>query len=168
VTSPKPPRTPGLDEVAALARGLKPVARFVAIASLIAAASIGYALQTWLQMGALGLSLVGVLLGLPALLYGWLWWLLYALGELPHRVYGAVDTLKEIRQRPAATTALRKLGRGLRDVWNVMDAADNVWLPISATILLMNPLGWMALAIGAGYAVILWRSGAVVLITRFV
>jgi hypothetical protein len=48
------------------------------------------------------------------------------------------------------------MGRALRDVWNVLDEADNVWLPISATILLMNPVGWMALVGGFALALILW------------
>jgi len=155
-------RAPGVDQAAALARGLKPIARFIAIASAIATALIGYALQTWLQMGATWLVIVSVLLALPAALYGWLWWLLYALGELPQRLYGAVDTLKEIRDRPPAATAVRKLGRGLKDIWNVLDAADNVWLPISATILLVNPVGWIALAIGFAYALVLWLSAVIV------
>src|ERR1041385_1224320 len=98
------------------------------------------------------LTTPATLLALPALLYAWLWWLLYAIGDLPHRVYGAVDTLKDIRDRPPAATALRKLGRGLRDVWNVLDAADNVMLPISAALLLVNPVGWIVLAGGLGYA----------------
>ncbi len=156
MTLAKPARTPGLDQVAALARGLKPIARFVGVASLVSGGWLAFALQSWLHLTSGWVITSALLLCLPGLLYAWLWWLLYALGELPQRLYGAVDTIKEIRQRPAAATALRKLGRGLRDVWNVMDAADNVWLPISATILLMNPLGWIVLAGGLASALVLW------------
>jgi hypothetical protein len=153
--SAEPRRTPGLDEVAALARGLKPIARF------IAAGILGFAMYSAWDLATGWLVTAGILLGLPGLLYAWLWWLLYALGELPERLHEGIGTFKGIRGRPPATTALRKLGRGLKDVWNVMDAADNVWLPISATILLMNPFGWIVLAGGLAYALVLWLSAAV-------
>jgi hypothetical protein len=154
-------RSPGLDQVASLARGLEPVARGIAVASLISAGILGYALHAWLQMAMGWLVTLLIVLALPGLLYAWLWWLMWALADLPGRVHGAIETVKDIRDREPATSAMRKMGRALRDVWNVLDEADNVWLPISATILLMNPIGWMLLVGGLAFAVILWLCAGV-------
>lgn len=162
MTPAEPGRTPGLDQVAALARGLKPIARFVSVASFVAGAGLTFALQGWLHMDTGWIVASALMLGLPALLYAWLWWLLYALGELPERVHGAVGTIKEIRQRPSATSGFRKLGRALRDVWNVLDEADNVWLPISAAFLLANPIGLLVLVAGFACALVLWLAAAIV------
>lgn len=154
-----PPRTPGLDQAAALARGLKPIARFVCLASLAAGAALSWWTRGWLQLSP-GWTLAGaLLLNLPALLYGWLWWLLYALGELPQRVHGAVGAFKDIAERPAAapgTGGFRRLGRALGDLWRVLDETDNVMLPISAAVLLANPVGLVVLGAGFAGGVVLW------------
>lgn len=164
-----PRRLPALDRVAALARGLKPIARFVCLVSTLCAAWIGYLLHGWLQLSPGWTAGSTVLVGLPALLYAWLWWLLYALGELPERVHGAVGTFKEIATRepaPRGVSGLRLLGGALRDVWRVLDETDNVMLPISAAVLLANPLGLAVLGVGFAWALLLWLAAAIAGLAR--
>lgn len=156
-------RKPGLDQAARLARGLKPIARFVCLASLIAGAALSYWLWDWLRFSTGWTVGVALLLGLPALLYAWLWWLLWALGDLPTRVDSAMGTLNQIKDRPAlpeAAGGFRRLGRVLGDVWSVTDEADNVMLPLSSALLLANPIGLMVLGISFAYAVLLWLVAA--------
>ena len=164
-----PPKSPGLDQAAALARGLKPIARFVCVASLVAAGWMSYVLHGWWHLATGGTATAATLLGLPALLYAWLWWLLYALGELPQRLYGAVGTFKEIADRPAAPAGaggFGKLGRALGDLWRVLDETDSVMLPLSAAVLLANPIGLMVLGVGFAYGAVLWLVAAIVALTR--
>ena len=163
----EPRRTPGLDQAAALARGLKPIARFICISSALAAAVLGYLLWSWLKSSAGWTTTIVVLLALPALLYAWLWWLLYALADLPTRVHGAVDTFKGMAEReplPSGAGGFRRLGRILGDLWTVLDQTDNVWLPISATILLINPVGWIVLVVGLGIGFVEWLAALIALL----
>ena len=158
------PRTPGLDRAAALARGLKPIARFICLLSLIAGSGLSYGLWHSLQLSPAWTWTTAILLNLPALLYAWLWWLLYALGDLPARVHGAVGALEEMAERPSLppqSGGFRRLGRVLGDIWTVLDKTDNVMLPISAAVLLANPVGLIMLGVGFAAAVVLWVTAAI-------
>jgi hypothetical protein len=150
---------PGLDQAARLAAGLKPIARFVCITSLVAAAAITWWLWSWLHFSTGWIVGTSLLLGLPAILYGFLWWLLWALSEMSSRIDEAVGTLDDIRTRPSlpqSAGAFRRLGRLVGDAWRISDQADNVLLPVSAVMLLGNPVGLLVLAIGFAYGALLW------------
>src|SRR5882724_3554266 len=163
------PVTPGLDQAAALARGLKPIARFICLLSLIAGSGSSYGLWHSLQLSPAWTWTAAILLNLPALLYAWLWWLLYALGDLPGRLHGAVDALEQMTERPSlppGSGGFRRLGRVLGDIWTVLDKTDNVMLPISAAVLLANPVGLIMLGVGFAAAVVLWLIAAVVTLAQ--
>lgn len=168
MTSPRP--KPGLDQAARLAAGLKPIARFVCLASLVSAGAITWWLWQWLHFSTGWIVGTSLLLGIPAILYGFLWWLLWALSEMSSRLDEAVGTIDHIRTRPSlpeSAGGFRRLGRLLGDVWRVTDQADNVMLPVSAAILLGNPIGLAMLAIGFVYGLVLWVVAIVWGLIRF-
>jgi hypothetical protein len=155
---------PGLDQAARLAAGLKPIARFICLASLVAGGAITWWLWQWLHFSTGWIVGTALLLGIPAILYGWLWWLLWAVSDLPTRIDEAVGTIDQIRTRPSlpeSAGSFRRLGRILGNVWTVTDQADNVMLPVSAAILLANPIGLAMLAIAFAYGLVLWLVAAV-------
>jgi hypothetical protein len=161
---------PGLDQAARLAAGLKPIARFICLASLASAGAITWWLWQWLQFSTGWIVGTSLLLGIPALLYGWLWWLLWAVSDLSARIDEAVGTIDDMRTRPSlpqSAGSFRRLGRILGDVWRVTDQADNVMLPVSAAILLANPIGLAVLAIGFACALVLWVVAAIWGLVRF-
>jgi len=162
MTSPRP--KPGLDQAARLAAGLKPIARFVCLVSLISAGALTVWLWQWLHFSTGWIVGASLLLGIPAILYGFLWWLLWALSDMSSRLDEAVGTLDDIRTRPSlpqSAGAFRRLGRLLGDVWRVTDQADNVMLPVSAAILIGNPIGLATLAIAFAYGMVLWIVAAI-------
>jgi hypothetical protein len=155
---------PGLDQAARLAAGLKPIARFICLASLAAGGAITRWLWQWLHFSTGWIVGTSLLLGIPAILYGWLWWLLWAVSDLPTRIDEAVGTIDQIRTRPSlpeSAGSFRRLGRILGNVWTVTDQADNVMLPVSAAILLANPIGLAVLAIAFACALVLWVVAAI-------
>ncbi len=157
MTRPRP--KPGLDQAAQLAAGLKPIARFVCLASLVAAGAMTWWLWQWLRFSTGWIVGTSLTLGIPAILYGFVWWMLWALSEMSSRLDEAVGTLDEMRTRPSlpqTAGAFRRLGRLLGDAWRVTDQADNVILPVSAAILLGNPIGLLVLALVFAYGALLW------------
>lgn len=167
MSTASPTATPGLDQAAALARALKPIARFICLLSLIAGSGLSWALWHSLKLSTAWTCTAAIFLNAPALLYAWLWWLLWALGDLPTRVHGAVGALEQMTARPglpAGSGGFRQLRRMLGNLWTVIDQTDNVMLPISAAVLLANPLGLMVLGVGFAVAVVLWLVGAVALL----
>lgn len=150
--------TQALEPAAKLARALTPVARWICFLSIAAAGVLSYALWKWLDLSTYWAVVTALLLGAPALLYAFVWWLLSALGEMRERVHGAVGAAQTAASNVVATDvgAGRKLWRSLGDALRLADQADNVWLPVGSVLMLANPVGLLVLGAAFAAALVLW------------
>lgn len=133
-----------LEQVASVARGLRPTAGRLTGIGFLSALWLTFQIQSWTGASPLVAGLILLVLSLPALASGWLWWLLVDICELPEiaaRAFGV------IRPGSASTPAASAgVGEAFRMGGSLKQAAALAWEVeslrgvIVGVLVLANPL----------------------------
>jgi hypothetical protein len=158
-----------------LANRFKGLARFLALSGLLAAL-----LLTWLATHAWGLSvitavLLGVVLLLPGLVLGWVWYVLEEASNLPQRLTAwagqardyAGDFVQRLQsgappaEKATRVTDLKQLGGLAYEITSMGVDAKDLLSIFGGTLSLTNPIFLLVLAIAVGVIVLLDIGAAI-------
>ena len=148
-----------LDKLAAVAARLRPFARGLTLVATLSALWLAWQLQIWTGASLTVAGIILLVLGLPALVCAWLWWLLVDICDLPDTAERALGIL-----RPAPTPAddarvgvgeTFRLGGSLKQAAKLAWEFDSLRGVIVGAMVLANPLFLLVLGISMAGAVVL-------------
>lgn len=155
-----------LDRIAAVADRLRPVARGLTLVATLSALWLAHLLQQWTGLSWTIAGIALFILALPALICGWLWWLLADVCELPGI---AERTLGILRPATVAATPDNtgigetfRLGGSLKQAANLAWEFDNLRGVMVGVLVLANPLFLVVLGVAMVLAVLLALLSALV------
>lgn len=155
-----------LTQLAGVANRLKPTARLLTGIATLSALWLAFQLQAWTGASLLVAGLVLAVLALPALLVGWLWWLLVDIAELPGiaaRLLGgdAPDPAATpgTGPRPGVGEAFR-LGGSLRQAARLAWEFESLRGVIVGALVLANPVFLVLLGLALAATVMLGLAAA--------
>ncbi len=97
---------------------------------------------------------LGVVLGLPILILGWIWMTLVEIRELPERLTALRGAMTQEQREDAPEKAglkdLFRFARDLKGIVGVAYRASEVSGAVSGMLMLANPIFWMAYLIALG------------------
>lgn len=153
-----------LGHVAAVARRLKPTARLLTGIATLSALWLAFLVQSWTGASNLVFGIVLLVLAIPALVVGWLWWLLVDVCELPEiaaRLLGdPAPAIAAPDTKPGVGEAFR-LGGSLREAAKLAWEFESLRGVIVGVLVLANPLFLALLGISLAAAVFLGVVAAV-------
>lgn len=155
-----------LDRIATVAARLRPLARGLTLVATLSALWLAFQIQLWTGASWTVAGIGLLVLGLPALVCGWLWWLLADICDLPGIAERTLGIL-----RPTATPGAPvptgigetfRLGGSLKQAAKLAWEFDSLRGVIVGVLILANPIFLIVLGIAMAGAVLLALLSALV------